>query len=134
MGEVGQASAGPGCAEGEPDSVGGAAVIAWSGGGDQVAAWGNRAVQLGFSFGGGDPHQEVGGPLGGGMSEVVVAGERGDEMADGFLAVAFEEEAEHRVDSRQWPNPWGWMSRPQVAWQRCWDHQRASSVLGWWRA
>jgi len=98
MGKVGQASAGPGGAEGEPHGVGGTAVIAWSGGGDQVAAWWNRVVELGFSLGGGDPHQEVGGPLGGGVGEVVVASEGGDEVADGLLvAVAFQEEAEHRV-------------------------------------
>ena len=98
MGEVGQASAGPGGAEGEPDGVGGVGVIAWGGGGDQVGAWGNRAVELGFSLGGGDPHQEVGGSLGGGVGEVVVAGEDGDEVADGLLvAVVVQEELEDGV-------------------------------------
>src|SRR5512133_1150060 len=98
IGEVGQALSRPGGAEGEPDGVGGVGAIAGGGGGDEVAARGNRAVELGFSLGGGEPEQEVGGPLGGGVGEVVVAGKRGDEVADGLVvAMAFQEEAEHRL-------------------------------------
>jgi hypothetical protein len=98
MGEVGEASPGSGATEGKPDRLSRVAGGLWAGGGKKVVAWRDGAVELGFSPRAGEPDQEVGGQLGGGLGEGVVAGQGGDEVAHGFLvSVVFEEELQGAV-------------------------------------